>query len=135
MIMNFFCSMVHPRKTFSLVSNQNHCQRSSPTQISNTPQTGFEPVQNLSSGFIEWSCVVVITTTPRRHFQTADEKSKIKTASKNISSPHKLSSYISQILLILGNQLCPINTSQALNYNFLNKLSLSQVSFLFLQYL
>ena len=27
--------------------------------------TGFEPVQNLSSGFVEWSCAVGITTTPR----------------------------------------------------------------------
>ena len=29
--------------------------------------TGFEPAQNLSSGFVEWSYAVVVTTTPRRH--------------------------------------------------------------------
>ena len=26
-------------------------------------QAGFEPAQNLSSGLVEWSCAVVITTT------------------------------------------------------------------------
>ena len=26
-----------------------------------------DPAQNLSSGFIAWSCAAVITTTPRRH--------------------------------------------------------------------
>ena len=30
------------------------------------PRAGFEPAQNLSSGLVEWSCAVVITTTPRR---------------------------------------------------------------------
>ena len=28
------------------------------------PQAGFEPVQNLSSGFDEYSCAVVTATTP-----------------------------------------------------------------------
>ena len=32
-----------------------------------THRAGFEPAQNLSSGLGEWSCAVVITTTPRRH--------------------------------------------------------------------
>ena len=31
-----------------------------------TPRAGFEPAQNLSSGFVERSYAVVITTTPRR---------------------------------------------------------------------
>ena len=30
-------------------------------------QAGFGPAQNLSSGFDEWSCTVVITTTSLRH--------------------------------------------------------------------
>ena len=30
-------------------------------------RAGFEPAQNLSSGLVEWSCAVVITTTPRCH--------------------------------------------------------------------
>ena len=31
------------------------------------PPKGFEPAQNLSSSFVEWSGAVRITTTPRRH--------------------------------------------------------------------
>ena len=34
-----------------------------PHQISNTLRAGFKPAQNLSSGLVEWSCAVVITTT------------------------------------------------------------------------
>ena len=64
--------MVDRWKTFSLISSRDHCQRSSPSRISDMPQAGFEPVQNLSSGFVEWSCSVVITTTPwRLHYITA----------------------------------------------------------------
>ena len=64
MIMNCFCGMVDRRKAFSLISSRDHCQRSSPSRIFDTPQAGFEPVQNLSSALVEWSCTVVITTTP-----------------------------------------------------------------------
>ena len=64
MMMNCFCSMVEWRKTFSLISSQDHCQRSSPSWISTTLQAGFEPPQNVTSGLVEWSYVVVITTTP-----------------------------------------------------------------------
>ena len=39
-------------RRFSLISNQYHCQRSSPSQIFDTPQAGFEPAQNLSLGFV-----------------------------------------------------------------------------------
>ena len=35
------------------------------------PQGGFEPAQNLSSGLVEWSCAVVITTTPWRGWRSA----------------------------------------------------------------
>ena len=38
---------------FSLISIRDHCQRSSPSRISDTPQAGFEPAQNLSSGLVE----------------------------------------------------------------------------------
>ena len=62
-----FCRKVEWRKGFSLISSRSHCQRSSPFRISDTPRTGFEPVQNPSSGFVEWGCAVVITITPRRH--------------------------------------------------------------------
>ena len=63
-IVFFFCGMVDQWKAFSLIFSRDHCQRSSPSQISDTLQVGFEPAQNLSSGFVEWRCAVVITTTP-----------------------------------------------------------------------
>ena len=67
MMMNCFCGKVDRRKAFSLISSRDHCQRSSPSRISDTPLTGFGPAQNLSSGLVEWSCAAVITTVPRRH--------------------------------------------------------------------
>ena len=36
MMMNCFCDMVDWRKAFSLISSQDHCQRSSPSRISDT---------------------------------------------------------------------------------------------------
>ena len=66
MMMDSFCEMVDRRKAFSLISSREHCQRSSPSRNSNTPRAGFEPVQNLSSGFVEWRCAVLITPIPRR---------------------------------------------------------------------
>ena len=60
------------RKAFSLISSRDHCQRSSSSRISNTPRAGFELAQNLSSDFVEWSCAVVITTTPRRHLCSSE---------------------------------------------------------------
>ena len=59
-MMNCFCSMVDRRKAFSLLSSRDHCQKSSPSWISDTPRAGFEPAQNLTSGLVEWSCAVVI---------------------------------------------------------------------------
>ena len=53
MMMNCFCGMVEQRKPFHLISSWDHCQRSSPSQISDTPQAGFEPVQNMSSGLLK----------------------------------------------------------------------------------
>ena len=67
MMMNCFCGMIDRRKAFSLISSRDHCQRSLPSRISDTPRAGFEPAQNLSSGFVEWNCAVVITTTLRLH--------------------------------------------------------------------
>ena len=67
MMINCFCGMVDRRKAFSLISSRDHCQRSSPSRISDMPRAGFEPAQGLSSGLLEWSCAVVTTTTPRRH--------------------------------------------------------------------
>ena len=58
LMMNFFWGIVDRQKTFSLISSRHHCHRSSLSSISNTPRAGFEPAQNLSSGFVEWSCAV-----------------------------------------------------------------------------
>ena len=44
MMMNCFCGMV---------DRWDHCQRSSPSRIFDTPRAGFHPVQNLSSGLVE----------------------------------------------------------------------------------
>ena len=63
----FFCDMVDQQKVFNLIASPDHCQRSSPSRISHKPRAGFEHSQNLSSGLVEWSCAVVITSTPRRH--------------------------------------------------------------------
>ena len=52
MMMNCFCNMVDQQKASKLIFSQDHCQRSSPSQISYMPQI-FEPAQNLSSGFAE----------------------------------------------------------------------------------
>ena len=59
--------MVDWGKAFSLISSGNLCQKFSPTQITDSAQAGFEPLQNLSSDFFEENCAVVITTTPRHH--------------------------------------------------------------------
>lgn len=41
MMINYFSGRVVRRKALSLVSSENHFQRFSPSQISNTPQAGF----------------------------------------------------------------------------------------------
>ena len=48
-----FYGVVHLRKVLSLISIWYHCQRFLPSQISDMPQVGFAPAQNLSSGFAE----------------------------------------------------------------------------------
>ena len=67
--MSCFCGMFDWWKAFSLISSRDHCQRSSQSQISNMPRAGFEPVQNLSSGLVEWSCAVVIKEYKNNIFQ------------------------------------------------------------------
>ena len=62
-MMNCFCGMVDRRKAFSLISSRDHCQRSSPSRICDTPWAEFDLAQKLSLGLVEWSCAVVITTT------------------------------------------------------------------------
>ena len=78
MMMNCFCGNVDWRKAVNLIFSWNHCQRSSPSGISDMPQAGFEPVQNLSSSLVEWSCLVLINTIPWRHVQRQQQQSKNK---------------------------------------------------------
>ena len=54
-MMNCFCGMADRWKAFSLISSRDNCQRSWPSRISDMPRVVFELVQDLSSGFIEWS--------------------------------------------------------------------------------
>ena len=63
-----FCGIVDWRNVFSFTSSRDRSKRSWPSRISETRQVGFEPTQNLSSGFVEWSCAVIVTSTPRRHW-------------------------------------------------------------------
>ena len=65
---NCFCGMVDRRKAFRLDSSRGHCPRSSPSRISDTPQAGFEPAKNLSSGLVKWSCAVVINKLHLLHY-------------------------------------------------------------------
>ena len=44
---------VDGQKGFILISIRDRCQKSSPLRISDTPQTGYEPEQNMSSDFDE----------------------------------------------------------------------------------
>ena len=53
MIMNCCHGMADRQKAFSLISSRHHCQRSSPSRISDTPRAASEPAQNLISGFVE----------------------------------------------------------------------------------
>ena len=39
------------------------------TIANHTPRAGFEYARNLGSDCIEWSCAVLITTTPRRYIR------------------------------------------------------------------
>ena len=64
---NCFCGIGDRQNTFSVISGQDHFQRYSPPWISLTPHAGLEPMRNLSSDSVKWSCVVVITKTPQRY--------------------------------------------------------------------
>ena len=41
-LMNCFCGMVDRRKSFSLISSRVHCERSSPSRISDTSPAGLD---------------------------------------------------------------------------------------------
>ena len=54
------CGMVDRRKTLNLISSWDHCRRFPPSQILDKPTAGLERAQNLSSGFVEGSCMEII---------------------------------------------------------------------------
>ena len=56
-----FCGMVDKRKSYFQPGSL------SEILIIGNLRTGFEPAQNLNSGFVEWSCAVLVTTITRRH--------------------------------------------------------------------
>ena len=56
MTMNCFCGMVDRWMAFSFISSRDQGPGL---------RAEFEPVQNLSSALVEWSCAVVITNTPK----------------------------------------------------------------------
>ena len=101
MMMNCFCGMIDRRKASSLISSRDHCQRSSPSRISDTPRAGFEPAQNLGSGLVEWNCAVVITTTPRRHFSINFIISALEEETDDKRLCVKYSSLLGRSLLLL----------------------------------
>ena len=63
-MMNCYCDMVDQRKGYNLISIRDYCRKSSPSWISDPSRARFQPSQNLSSGFVEWRCTVMIITTP-----------------------------------------------------------------------
>ena len=81
MMMNCFCGMADQRKAFSLLFSQDHCQRSSTLWISHMPRVGFEPAENLSSRFVEWSCAIVTTT----NYSCLDNSGVVGTILMNLS--------------------------------------------------
>ena len=84
--------MVDRRKAFSLISSQDHCQRPSPPRISGTLKAWFEHAQSLSSGWVEWSCAVMITTKPWGHITTTpldlDELLELIVEQSNLYTHH-----------------------------------------------
>ena len=65
LMMNYFSGIFGRQKAISFISSRDHCQRFSPLQISNTSWAESKSGQNLRSDFVEWSCEVVLTTTPQ----------------------------------------------------------------------
>ena len=49
-MMNCFRGMIDRRKVLTLIASRDHCQRPS-ARISDILRAGFEPAQNMSSGF------------------------------------------------------------------------------------
>ena len=66
-MMNCFAGIDDQRKGLSIIFNQDHYQKFSSSQTSDTPRGASESFQNLISGSVEQICEVVITTSVRCH--------------------------------------------------------------------
>ena len=56
---------IYQQKLLSCISIQDYFHNFPLLQISNTHQTTFKPVQNISSDLVERRCAVMIATTPQ----------------------------------------------------------------------
>ena len=125
LMMHCFCGMVDRRKAFSLISSRGHCQRSSPSRVSNTPRAGFEPAQNLSSDLVEWSCAIMITITPRHHILLERTKNltKIFKYSKHFPENLQYFSWTGSLLRDIDNNWVIFNGNKyrSRNREILNK--------------
>ena len=72
-----FGKWLSDERCLRLISRWKHCQRFSPSQISDTPRAGFEPARNLSSDFVEGSCAVVIRNKKNQHHKQHPKKLQI----------------------------------------------------------
>ena len=80
MMMNCFYGIVDQPKEFSLISSRDHCQRSSPSRISDTPRfyTSFCSFQNFHKrlSFLLKSCKVLFRDFDRDFFGSGEELAK-----------------------------------------------------------
>ena len=110
--------MVDRRKAFSLMFSRDHCQRSTPSRISDTPRAGFEPAQNLSSGFVEWSDTHYTTPPPVENWSNFSWSCECF-ISHEIKSSHKHKSKKSEnvsvyvLLLTLSKSLLQVSLACA----------------------
>ena len=63
---NCFCLLVELRKTLRFVASQDHSQRFSQMQISDTPRAWLETLQNPIPSFVDWIYAAVITTVSKK---------------------------------------------------------------------
>ena len=82
LMMNCFCGMVDRRKAFSLIFSRDHCQRSPPSRISDTPRAGlFKKWDDLFKSGITLYKAETATT---RHRVKKKKGKKIKAYRKSV---------------------------------------------------
>ena len=69
MMMTYFSGIIDRRKALTLFpAGTSHFHHGPPSWIFSRSRDGFITAQNMSLGFDEWSCALMIATTPRCHF-------------------------------------------------------------------